>query len=303
MNERAKVNFAELLDCHPDSLSGPAWQAINAGNFKHRVLDDLEQDEAQVQVAKYLDSGVLENVSYEAVYENRQALWERCYGESSILPPFLVKPANQPVRLSGRYVMPESPLFEADFLAVVRAYLFDKYFTNVWSVAEFGCGTGHNLLALSQQLPNKILFGLDWSKQALEKAARLECCITTKEFDLFNPVTDYFMHFDVNRVGVLTVGALEQVGKRFYNFLCFLLSRKPPIIIHLEPIIELYDENDPFDQLAVHYHQMRGYLEGYLPAVKRLAKYGLAEILEVRRIPFGSFYHEAYTYIVWRPTL
>ncbi|MEK6848983.1 MAG: methyltransferase domain-containing protein, partial [Nanoarchaeota archaeon] len=281
------------------------WQAINAGNFKHRVLDELEQQETQLQVAKYLATGILSSVSDDSVYKDRLALWDRCYGESAILPPFLVKPVNQPVRLNGRYVMPESQLFEADFLAVVRAYLFDKYFTNLNTVAEFGCGTGHNLLSLAKQQPGKVVFGLDWSKQALEHVRKMTqqgVNAHAVEFDLLNPAPQC-SYYNLRHIGVLTVGALEQVGKRFDEFLCFLLSRRPPIIVHLEPIIELYDENDPFDQLAIHYQQARGYLEGYLPAVQRLARYGLAEILEVHRIPFGSFYHEAYTIIVWRPTL
>lgn len=298
------VNFAELLGCTPEELSGPALQAISVGNFKHRVLNDNEQREAQAQVVRYLDSGVLCSVSDDSVSEERQKLWERCYGESAILPPFLVKPAGQPVRLSGRYVLPESTLFEVDFLAVVRAYLFDKYFQGVRSVAEFGCGTGHNLLALAKQQPGKVVFGLEWSKQALEHVNKLRqqgVQAHAVEFDMLSSNEDC-IHFNLKEVGVLTVGALEQVGRRFEEFLCFLLAHQPPIIVHLEPIIELYNENNSFDQLAIRYQRARGYLEGYLPALQRLARHGLAEILEVRRIPFGSFYHEAYTYIVWRPT-
>lgn len=294
------MNFAELLGCNPDSISGLVWQAINAGNFKHRVLNGYEQAVTQAQVAEYLASGGLSVVSDASVHTERQALWERCYKDSLVIPPFLVKPKNQPVRLAGRYVLPQNTFFEADFLAVVRAYLFDKYFTNLRSVAEFGCGTGHNLLALVKQQPDKMVIGLDWSEEALKKVTSLG--IRVLKFDLFNPAREE--SYKLRGVGVLTIGALEQVGNRFEPFLNYLLYFAcPSICVHLEPIVELYDENDPFDQLAIQYHRARGYLEGYLPVLQKLERDGLVEILALHRIPFGSFYHEAYTYIIWRPIL
>ena len=123
---------------------------------------------------------------------------------------------------------------------MVRAYLFDKYFTNIPSVVEFGCGTGHNLLALAKQQPGKVVFGLDWSRQALEHVKKLvEQGITAYafEFDLLNPTTDFlFPGQRALKSGVLTVGALEQIGKKFENFLCFLLSRQPPVIIRSLPL-------------------------------------------------------------------
>ncbi len=292
------MNFAELLDCHPDSLSGPVWQAINAGNFKQRVLNGYEQAVTQAQVAVYVGAGSLSIVSDAAAHTERQALWERCYKESLVIPPFLVKPKNQPVRLAGGYVLPENTYFEADFLAVVRAYLFDKYFTNLRTVAEFGCGTGHNLLALTKQQPGKMAIGLDWSEEALKKVSSLG--IRALKFDLFNPSCEEL--FKLKGAGVLTVGALEQVGNRFESFINYLLYfARPSICVHLEPIVELYDDDNQFDHLAIKYHLARGYLAGYLPALQKLERDGLVEILALHRIPFGSFYHEAYTYIVWRP--
>ena len=296
------MDFAVLLDCAENEIPKEVWSVIAVGGFNHRVPDALEQEEIRLQVENYLKNGVGGDVSGVGVSEARQQLWERCYSEAELLPPFLVKPLGEPVRLSGRYVVPESPLFEAHFLSVVRAYLFDKYFSDVREVAEFGCGTGHNLLALARQQPSKVVFGLDWSKRALDHVNQLRQLgvnAHAAEFDLLHPRSD--LHFNLRRVGVLTVGALEQVGARFENFLAFLCTHHPPICVHLEPIVELYDEAQVFDQLAIRYHRARGYLEGFLPALRRLEQRGLVEIMALHRIPFGSFYHEAYTYLVWRP--
>jgi hypothetical protein len=170
-------------------------------------------------------------------------------------------------------------------------------------VSEFGCGTGHNLLALSRQHPNTVLVGFDWAESAVKAVNRLladhDVNIIGKRFDFFSPGPA--LKF-IRGSGVLTVGALEQVGSRFGAFLSFLLSCRPAVCVHMEPVVELYDEGESFDHLAACYHRMRGYLEGYLPALRRLEKARRAEILAVKRNFFGSLYHEAYTCIAWRPT-
>lgn len=94
---------------------------------------------------------------------------------------------------------------------------------------------------------------------------------------------------------VVTFHALEQLGKNFRPFLNFLLEAKPKVIIHVEPLIELYEDN-LLDYLAVQYHRKRGYLEGYLEAVINSG----AEILELKRNHFGSLYHDAYSVLVWK---
>jgi hypothetical protein len=79
-----------------------------------------------------------------------------------------------------------------------------------------------------------------------------------------------------------------------------LLARKPAICVNMEPMLELYDENNPVDALAIRFHRKRGYLEGFLPALRRLAEAGRIEIVEVKRFKFGSLYHECYSYVAWR---
>ena len=95
--------------------------------------------------------------------------------------------------------------------------------------------------------------------------------------------------------------ALEQVGPRHDRFVEFLLQKKPGICVNMEPLLELYDETNLVDYLAARYHRKRGYLEGFLTALRTLADKGHIEILDVRRFFFGSLYHEGYSYVAWRP--
>jgi len=69
----------------------------------------------------------------------------------------------------------------------------------------------------------------------------------------------------------------------------------------MEPIEDLYDEENLLDYLALKYHRKRGYLSGYLPRLRMLEAEGKLKIMEVRRMHFGSIYQEGYSFVVWRP--
>ena len=71
--------------------------------------------------------------------------------------------------------------------------------------------------------------------------------------------------------------------------------------VHLEPLVELYDEDSLFDYPAIRYHRKRGYLDGYLTALRKLEREGRAEILDTRRLQFGSFFQEGYSLVMWKP--
>ena len=148
-------------------------------------------------------------------------------------------------------------------------------------IYEFGCGNGHNRTATATWR------GFDWSENAVKKLWAKG--VKAEYFNMLEP-----RDIDVPGVAV-TFHALEQLGKNFRPFLDFLLKAKPKVVVHIEPLIELYEDN-LLDYLAVQYHRKRGYLEGYLPAVINSG----AEILELKRSYFGSLYHEAYSVFVWK---
>ena len=66
--------------------------------------------------------------------------------------------------------------------------------------------------------------------------------------------------------------SLEQVSNKFYDFIAFLIKRKPKICIHIEPIVELLDENIFLDYLSKRFHIQRNYLNGLLPFLQILKK-------------------------------
>jgi hypothetical protein len=91
------------------------------------------------------------------------------------------------------------------------------------------------------------------------------------------------------------------LGDRCGNFLNYLLENRPALVMHHEPIVEFYSEDNLLDWLAIQYCTRRGYLKGWWPALQELERQGRIEILEGRRMGYGDPYHEIGSFIVWRP--
>jgi hypothetical protein len=100
---------------------------------------------------------------------------------------------------------------------------------------------------------------------------------------------------------ILTFGSIEQLASKFEAFLQYLLAQQPQVCVHVEPAIELYDENNFVDYLAIKFQGKRGYTHNFLPRLKELEKKGKVKILKIKRLFFGSLYMEGYNLIVWRP--
>ena len=288
------------------SLPPPCAELAARPDFRYDVLSGAAREKILAQVAAHVDSDRPTRVG-----EHRAEIWESCWSDNlqkfieagydaEQLVPDFIKP-GQPIRLNQDYVVPANARFELDFFAVCRAFLFERFFRDVQSVYEFGCGSGFNLLALARQQPGKKLCGLDWSRSSNETlnlvGKKLGVDITGRHFDFFNPDPNLELG---PRAGVLTMCALEQVGPRHGPFLDFLLAKKPAICVNMEPMLELYDPTNAVDALAIRFHRKRGYLEGFLPALDKLAAAGRIEILERKRFRFGSLYHECYSYVAWR---
>ena len=116
-------------------------------------------------------------------------------------------------------------------------------------------------------------------------------------FNMLNPPSEFSLS---KKSAVITIHALEQLGKNHESLLQTLVDAGPGIVVHCEPIVEFYDEDNMFDYLAKWYSQKRNYLEGFWPALKKLEKDGKIEIMQAHRPALGGVFHEA-SLIVWKP--
>jgi hypothetical protein len=120
--------------------------------------------------------------------------------------------------------------------------------------------------------------------------------IKFKKFDFLKPNLSVKIPEDS---GVLTVTALEQVGKKFKNFLLFLKKNRPSIIVNIEPENYFYKRN-LFDISMNKFHKKKGYLSGYIRYLKYLEKKKIVNIILIQRMHFGSEDHESFNLIVWK---
>ncbi|MFH1996537.1 MAG: class I SAM-dependent methyltransferase, partial [Candidatus Omnitrophota bacterium] len=178
-----------------------------------------------------------------------------------------------------------------------------KYMKEYSSIYEFGCGTGFNLATLANIFPEKSLYGSDFvpaPRDMINKMAETyDWKISGHLFNMIEPDKEFTI---AENSVIFTFGSIEQLAGRFEAFLQYLLTNKPKLCMHLEPTIELYDENNLFDYLAIKFHKKRGYTQNYLNRLRELEKEGKLEIVSVKRLNFGSLMMEGFTYIVWKPS-
>lgn len=209
-----------------------------------------------------------------------------------------------PFRLLGEYVLPQTDYFEYYAGIAVRRQLMASFLDGATHVVELGCGTGINLLLAADLFPNAALTGTDWTKATLDILTSLGKTKGREIKPVLYNMLDQSGREDLpitSDTDVLTVHALEQLGPRAKEVVLFLRDKRPRRCLHIEPIVEFYDPADLFDDIARRYHLARGYLQGLLPTLRDLAAQGAVEILGERRVKLGNQFHEAYSYIAWRP--
>jgi transketolase len=300
------AGFAGLLGVREDDFNEEIRRFIEGTNFDYEIVDGTERERLLLQIMETIDSGKLTESG-----PGKQIAWEKGWGENliefersgndlkTLIPKFVRK--NQVMRMQGAFILPSNPDFESAMVHVMRDVLFRKYFSDVHSVFEFGCGTGLNLLHLAAIFPKKRFFGLDWAQSSCDIVNRLadtqKINLEGVKFDMFSPANDLHVTADD---GVFTIGALEQLGTSFGSFLSFLCQKSPAICIHFETMNELYTNPSLSDYLIKRYGNRRNYLDGFLSALKKLEQSKKVEILQIQRT-FGSLYHEGYSFVVWRP--
>jgi hypothetical protein len=299
--------FASAFGITDAQLPAQCLATLAQRDFRYTVLSDNQQNDLMREINKSID-----NDPGARVGQDRKSRWEAGWQENlneyleggdnnlKALVPKYIK--YDVLRYQGRYIQVCDRQFEFLFLRAVVQTLTHLYMFDVNPIIEFGCGTGANLLTASDVFPDKQLIGCDWacsSQKLLTKLAKdTGRNLTAINLNMFEPHDQVPLS---SSSGVMTIDALEQLGTGFDPFLQYLLRHRPMICVHLEPLIELYDERNDFDALALRYHRKRGYLSGFLTTLRDLAAAGRVSIVAERRLHFGSLYNEGYSVVAWKP--
>ena len=299
--------FAALLGAKCEEVSAYCGEVIESLDLRYDLLDQKERDRVILSVIKAIDSG-----TFKPSGKERSSDWEdgwqetldefvqNGYDPAALAPKYVAK---YPVmRLFKEYVRPRDPLFELSYYTVYRHYLFQKYLHSFENIFEFGCGTGYNLVIMNKLFPSANLMGLDWARSSVDivnlLGTRLGLPVTSRRFNYYEP--DYSLDIPANSV-VVTMNSLEQIGEDYGKFLRFLLNKKPKLVINSEPFLEMYDETNLVDHLAISYHNCRNYLWGYYEKLQQLQARKEINIVDAKRVCAGNLFHEAQSFVVWKP--
>lgn len=199
-------------------------------------------------------------------------------------------------RFKGKYVEFDSNTEDA-LGQILKNKLFIDYCVHGSNIfIEFGSGTGHNLVQYRQIFPSHRVIGTDWTKSSVNliKSQNIEAY----HFDMLQPNLD--IEIDWSKTVCFTMHSMEQLGNKWVNFFKFLCKKRPMLVVHIEPIDELYDCSKSIDLLAHLYHKQRNYLAGYYTNLKIASELMNINIIEEKKSEFGSMYHDGYSRIVWR---
>ena len=299
-------DFALSFGTTVDDVREKCSDIIEVSNFNYSLIEGDNRDDLILRILKRIDE---DNQVIGA--PERQQIWERGWEENltefvsgnfdlrRLVPKFIRH--GQPVRFNGYFIQPSSPTFELDYFSVFRQWLFKTYFHHIRHIYEFGCGTGFNLVELSQIYPDKRLFGLDFVSSSIELVNKIaehyKFNLSGYLFDMVSPNISFVLE---KNSAVLTIGSMEQLASKFEPFVKYLMNQPISICVHVEPTIELYDENNLVDYLAVKFQGKRGYTRNLLPYLRELEAEKRVELLKVKRLNFGSLFMEGYNLIIWR---
>jgi SAM-dependent methyltransferase len=270
-------------------------------------VSDIEKDELILDILRILNSPLRQSGS------DRIQEWEdgwnenyKQYIESGKLLDLFPKYFNKYpiIRWRQEFIKPKDGYLEANLLRLLILVQITKLESEFTSIYEFGCGTGHNLVALRELYPDIKLVGLDWatsSQRIIQKIASMtrDNKLVGLNFDYFHPNMEIKLPSDSI---VLTVASLEQTGSNFEKFIEYLVENKPKKIIHIEPIWESLQDENLIDHLSVAYMKKRNYLNGFITYLHSLENKGIIRIIEYNRSYLGSKFIDGYTTIIWELT-
>ncbi|MFZ5807097.1 MAG: hypothetical protein ACOY3I_07820 [Verrucomicrobiota bacterium] len=298
--------FAALFKTSAKDLPASAVKLLEGMNAEYREASREELEEYILEMAKLLRADFIvrdTQQNYEAWLKGWQENLEEAIAKGisadTVRPKYFRK--SKFLRLKKDIVVSDNLFLEHELFTVIRHYLFQKYLAPYEHIYEIGCGSCQNLYMLTEMFPDKKIYGFDWVEPSKKLAdllgEKLNKPIRGGIFNMIEPPKDF--SFPKNSA-VITIHAMEQIGKKSEAFLDCLIKAKPELVLHHEPILEFYDENNLLDYLAKWYSQKRNYLEGYWPALQAREAKSEIEFVDAYRPYLGGIVHEA-SVIAWRP--
>jgi len=301
----SKLLLKDMSICFGESnFDNQFIDLFNKFDWEYKLLDNKQQMSETLNLLQYIRSD-----KQQVSDPTRKQVWSKGWEENlqaflrdgntgSLIPKFFKKELIS--RLHKQLIYHKCDTFILNFFTILQNFIFKKYFSNYDNIYEFGCGSGINIVSLHQMFPDKKLYGCDFVQPSIDiiniLSKKLDVNANGVLFDMSNPSYGFKI---VPNSCVLTSDSIEQIPNGFRKFIDYLVYNKVELCCHIEPCIEMYDENNIVDMTAILFHEKRGYTIGLLPYLTELETEGKINIIHKKRTFIGTQRMEGFNVIMW----
>ena len=218
--------------------------------------------------------------------------------KSIIRPKWFRKSAF--VNIQNCLSLTETPYVDWEYQLITRQMLFYTHLKDIDNICEFGSGSGTNFYLINKILQDKNFILSDISVTSLKIIQELKRKLNRNNLTYSNIDIEQDIDLQLpDNTAVITTSVLEQIGDNYKNFIKFILKEKPQIVINVEPIVELLDSKNGFDNVMNLYCEKRKYLTGYLTELEKLEKQKKIKIIMKKRTMVSGTFIEN-SVLIWK---
>ena len=273
-------------------------------------IAELEKNDIELTIESYIDQ-ILD--PKRRTGKDQRGAWELGWGEianeykktkslKSLLPQYFNKNI---FRYKHSFFSSNNENLEADFIHNLIEKIVGFYFKENSEIIELGCGTGHNLVHLTEKFPESNFIGFEYASSAVELIKEYSnehnLKISPKSIDYYKcDGLGQQINISQNKKIIYTCASMEQLNTYWQPLYKELSKIKNSIFIHIEPFSEIYDQSSIVDMASLSFHHARGYLSGYASFLELQAQLNNIKLVTKHRTSFGTTYHEPYNVLVWK---
>ena len=204
------------------------------------------------------------------------------------------------VNIQNCLSLTETPYVDWEYQLITRQMLFYTHLKDIENICEFGSGSGANFYLINEILQDKNFILSDISVTSLKIIEELKRKLNRNNLIYSNIDIEQDIDLQLpDNTAVITTSVLEQIGDNYKNFINFILKEKPQIVINVEPIVELLDSKNGFDNVMNLYCEKRKYLAGYLTELEKLEKQKKIKIIMKKRTMVSGTFIEN-SVLIWK---
>ena len=204
------------------------------------------------------------------------------------------------VNIQNCLSLTKTPYVDWEYQLITRQMLFYTHLKDIENICEFGSGSGANFYLINEILQDKSFILSDISVTSLKIIEELKQKLNRNNLTYSNIDIEQDINLELpDNTAVITTSVLEQIGDNYKNFIKFILKEKPQIVINVEPIVELLDSKNGFDNVMNLYCEKRKYLIGYLTELEKLEKQKKIKIIMKKRTMVSGTFIEN-SVLIWK---